>query len=239
MTYVFQQFSKAADQPCSLVSSRRRSWVAGLGSQRHEGFWRDGPEDRKKKQKKPKKTPQRSQMTSCDLIQFSITVSSNHRERRERMKGRQRRRWTNEGIFFFLEGGGHNTTRMCVKCNKVGDWASGRLSAFSRRCKSHWCASPVRGLTCLYSCGLFYPARRLTTGVTNHTPWVRQNSFIFLTVAAASPELMKWLIQRESASLLLPKHRSAGGGDKHAEKLSHRGIFICLRGTSAACLRTH
>lgn len=46
---------------------------------------RDGPEDRKK-------TPKRSQVTSCDLIQFSITVSSNHRERWERMKGRQRRR---------------------------------------------------------------------------------------------------------------------------------------------------
>lgn len=40
---------------------------------------------------KKKKKPKRSQMTSFDLIQFSITVSSNHRERRERMKGRQRR----------------------------------------------------------------------------------------------------------------------------------------------------
>lgn len=122
----------------------------------------DGPEDRKK-------SPKRSQMTSCDLIQFSITVSSNHGERRERMKGRQRRRWIDEGIFLGGGGWSHNTTRTCVKCNKVGDWASGRLSAFSRRHKSHWCASPVRGLTCLYSCGLFYPARRLTTGVTNHT----------------------------------------------------------------------
>lgn len=91
----------------------------------------------------------------------------------------------------------------------------------------------------MYSCGLFYPARRLTTGVTNHTLWVCQNSFVFLIVATASTGLMKRLIQRESASLLLPKRRSAGGGDKHAEKLSHRGIFICLRGTSAAFLRTY
>lgn len=70
-----------------------RSGVADTG---------DGPEDRKK-------SPKRSQMTSCDLIQFSITVSSNHRERRERMKGRQRRRWIDEGIFFFGGGGGVTT----------------------------------------------------------------------------------------------------------------------------------
>lgn len=69
------------------------------GGRRHQGrTWRP-----------QKKSPKRSQMTSCDLIQFSITVSSNHRERRERMKGRQRRRWTDEGIF--LGGGGGVTTQ--------------------------------------------------------------------------------------------------------------------------------
>lgn len=58
-----------------------------------------------------------SQMSSCDLIWFFITVASNRSKQRGAMKGWQ----SDEQMRKFWE----EKQWMCVKCNELGEWASG------------------------------------------------------------------------------------------------------------------
>lgn len=99
---------------------------------------------------------------------------------------------------FFLGWGGwsHNTTRMCVKCNKVGREPQGVSP------HSHVAANPTDALhlwegwhVCIHV--VYFILHAVWQQGLLITHWACQNSFIFLTVAAASTELMKGLIQRE------------------------------------------
>lgn len=70
-----------------------------------------------------------SQMSSCDPIWFVITVASNRSKQRGTMKGWQR---SDEQMKEFRE----EKRWMCVKCNEMGEWASGYfpiLKWFHRR----------------------------------------------------------------------------------------------------------
>lgn len=115
--------SKRTDQSSKVLSHRR--WrLAGVGSETR-GTW--GLKKRL------------SQMSSCELIRFSITVFSNHTERREMMKGVM-----NTGGNLGRKGWRRST--MCVRLCGMQWTREGASGCFPTlklfHCKSCWCASP-------------------------------------------------------------------------------------------------